>query len=78
MNSRKGFSAGSSLLVFIIIWLFMAFALSFWTDSNLDYWTTVSHGMPNDVPFGYSFLISLFVPVVLVLNICASIARLFV
>ena len=53
-------------------------AMSFWTDSNLDFWASYFKGTPTDVPFWLSWVATIFLPVSVPGNVFASVARFFV
>lgn len=69
---------GMGCFVILALLLCIAIPLSCWTDRNMDYWLTYAKDKPTDCPFILSFGVSVFAPVVVLLNIVGEIGRILV
>jgi hypothetical protein len=54
----------------------VVFLMSFWTDRNLDFWLSYFKGQPVDCDWWLSFLIAIFGPATLFLNLLGEACRL--
>lgn len=79
-KAKSAFTVLEGLLVLGIIFpliLGIIYALSLWTDRNLEYWLSMAKGVPVDVPQWISFLLTLVLNgVILLLNIIGELLRL--
>lgn len=79
MENKKGFSLIELLIVLVVIIAVVVTPLSFWTRRNLDFWITHFKHHQVHVPFWLAFLTAAVGNVVvIVLNIVAEIARIFI
>ena len=81
MNNQKGYTTMEIMLVFVAIVIvpLIIWAISLWTDRNLDFWLTFFKGSVVDVPMWMSVVITFVLNgVVVALNIVGELLRLLV
>ena len=73
--ARLGQLGGIGCLVMLATWSGVAMLLGLWTDRTLDFWCTYFKGVPIDVNYWWSVLLSLLAPFALLGNVISEIAR---
>lgn len=63
---------------YLIVYLVLTIALTFWTNRTLDFWVTYAKGVPTDAPVWVAFLVSMLSPIAFVGNLISEVVRLFV
>jgi hypothetical protein len=69
---RRGFT------LMVIYFGVISTVLAFWTKRNLDFWLTYHKGVPTYSPFWLDYLIAIFGPVNITLNLISEVVRLFI
>jgi molybdopterin synthase sulfur carrier subunit len=76
--NRRGMALWEVLVFWAIYFGGFVTALSFWTSRNLDFWLTYVKHTPTHAPLILDYVISIFSPVVIFLNIISEVARQFI
>lgn len=63
----------------VYIFIFIVYiCIGFWTNENLDFYASMIKEQPTDIPIWLSFVIALFLPVAIIINIIAEIFKFFI